>query len=78
MDKKQNKINEADLQACPDGYINLNADPVSCGEVKHLIDAGDQNYYYKVRYSFTSPFHIYSIIGYYYNARRSIEIKYAK
>jgi len=75
---KKNKIDEAVLQAgCLDGYINLEVEPVACGDHQHLIDS-DSNYYYKVKYGFSYPFHIYTVSGYYYNTRRSIEVKYVK
>jgi len=75
---KNNQIDEASLQSdCLDSYINLEATPVACSDHQHLINS-DPNYYYKVKYGFFPPFHIYTISGYYYNTRRSIEVKYVK
>lgn len=50
----------------------------TCGSYNHLIDPANVNYYYTVRYEYASPYHIYEAIGHFYEAQRSVEMRYAK
>ena len=77
---KNNLLVESDFEAgCLNGYIDLDAS-VCDTDKKHYIDPTNTNYYYKVKYSkdLTTGFHVFTSVGFFYNTRRSIEIKYAK
>ena len=58
---------------CNGGYIDL--DTETCGDKDHYVGS---DLYYKVKYQWDDPFHVYTSVGYYHNTRRSIETKYAK
>jgi len=75
---RNNALTEAAFQAgCDGGYIDL--DNNVCGDKIYYITPGNADYYYKVKYDYNSaPLHTYTIVGYYFNTRRSIEVQYAK
>lgn len=67
-------IKESVFEAgCDDDYINLETE--ECGEYNHPVGVDS---YYKMKYKREAPYHIYTSIGYYFNTRRSVEIRYAK
>lgn len=71
---------EDNFAACASGgYIDIH-DPnnFQCSEYNHLIDPSNPDYYYKARYTYSAPYHIYETIGYYFASRRNIEIRYVK
>ncbi|MFA5318514.1 MAG: hypothetical protein WC323_03510 [Patescibacteria group bacterium] len=77
---KNNLISESDFEiGCLNDYIDL--DNAICDtNKKHYIDPDNADYYYKVKYSKEADtgYHVFTLIGFFYNTRRSIEIKYAK
>ena len=64
---------------CLDDYIDLDTSDCDTNK-KHYVDIGNTDYYYKVKYSkdAVTGFHVFTSIGFFYNTRRSIEIRYAK
>jgi len=77
---KNDLISESDFESgCLDDYIDL--DNAICDtNKKHYIDPANTDYYYKVKYSKEADtgYHVFTSVGFFYNTRRSIEIKYAK
>lgn len=71
---------ENNFAACASGgYIDIHdSSNFQCAEYKHLIDSGNPDYYYKARYTYAAPYHVYETIGYFFTSRRNIEMRYAK
>ena len=77
---KNSLLNESYFESnCLDDYIDLDTPDCDTDKV-HYIDLSNADYYYRVKYSKdpVTGFHIFTSIGFFYNTRRSIEIRYAK
>jgi hypothetical protein len=71
---------ETNFSACSGGgYIDMHIPGgFTCASYNHLIDGSNTNYYYRAYYKKSGIYHVFQSIGYYYSARRNIEIKYVK
>lgn len=75
---------EDPFAACAGGWLTVAYGATGCAGAAspHLIEAGNNNYYYTVKYSTSLEngitFHVFSVIGHYYTSRRSVEIRYVK
>ena len=84
LSRYDSTFDENTLAGCAGGWVELAYGATACASpnTPHLIEAGDNNYYYTVRYSTDTEnsinFHVFTIIGYYHDSRRSVEIRYVK
>lgn len=85
LSQNDGSFNEDSYSACSGGWVELAYGGTTCAGGSahpHLINAGDSNYYYTVTYSAQTedgiPFHVFNVIGHYYDSRRSVEIRYVK
>ena len=71
---------ESNFSACSGGgYVDIHtAGAFTCAPYNHLIDAANPDYYYRAYYARSGIYHVYESVGFYYGARRSIEMKYVK
>lgn len=86
LSQHDSSFQEDAFAACTNGWLELSYGATGCAAGgtphEHLIDPGDSNYYYTVSYTTDTEngvsFHVFSVIGHYYDSRRSVEIRYVR